>query len=182
MLQVFALIRPSGGSVYSLTSVVRRSVSRRKPERKVQPMCAMNIQLERIYDDRHLKGYRVLVDRLWPRGVSKERAGLDEWSKVLSPSPALRKWFGHRPEHWEEFQRRYESELSRLRHEAQALLQRSGRRNLVLVYGARDKEHTHALVLRRYLQAVADGAGEEEEEAAEMASPVCYAAEFEKRR
>ena len=138
-------------------------------------MTAKTILLERIYDDQHRQGYRVLVDRLWPRGVTKERAGLDEWCKVLAPSPALRTWFGHKPELWEEFRKRYGHELEGLHHEAHALLQRAGHAHLVLVYGARDTEHTHALVLKDYLQAISP----QEDEPIEMASPVCYAAEFD---
>ena len=92
------------------------------------------ILLERVYDDTHQKRYRVLVDRLWPRGVSKEHAALDEWCKELAPSAALRKWFGHKPERWVEFQKKYEHELKGCGIAAHALLRRAGRKKLVLLF------------------------------------------------
>lgn len=119
-------------------------------------MASKRILLERIYEDQHVPGYRVLVDRLWPRGVVKDGAELDEWAKELTPSPKLRQWFGHRPERWEEFKKQYRGELSTRRDAAKELLQRSGRKPVVLVYGAKDKQHTHALVLQKYLQGIAD--------------------------
>lgn len=133
------------------------------------------IALDRIYDDTPEKGYRVLVDRLWPRGVTKERACLDEWCKDIAPSTALRKWYGHKPERWEEFQKRYEHELQTAGIAAHALLHRAGRKKLVLVYGAKDKEHTHAIVLKEYLMRLQ----EEADEAADVSSPVCYMPETE---
>ncbi len=111
----------------------------------------MKIFLERIYEGGHRAGYRVLVDRLWPRGVSKQEAALDEWCKILAPSTELRKWFGHDPARWTGFQTRYEEELHGQKDEALALLARAGRKNLVLLYGAKDSAHTHAIVLERYL-------------------------------
>lgn len=112
----------------------------------------MTIVLERIYDTgRRAAGYRVLVDRLWPRGVAKQDAALDEWCKALAPSSDLRKWFGHDPARWTEFQHLYTEELHGQEGEARALLGRAGRKNLVLLYGAKDSAHTHAIVLKRYL-------------------------------
>lgn len=99
-------------------------------------------------------GYRVLIDRLWPRGVKKEQLKLDAWLKELAPSSELRKWFGHEPARWEEFQRRYRSELSSP--EAQTLLtelaERADLGPLTLVYGAKDEEHNDAVVLRELLE------------------------------
>jgi uncharacterized protein YeaO (DUF488 family) len=95
-------------------------------------------------------GYRVLVDRLWPRGVGKDALRLDLWAREVAPSPALRKWFGHDPARFREFARRYHAEL---RHEpARSLLadleRRAARGPVTLVYGARDEEHNGAAVLR----------------------------------
>ncbi len=95
-------------------------------------------------------GYRVLVDRLWPRGVKKEALRLDLWAKELAPSPALRKWFGHDPARFRDFARRYHAEL---RHDpARSLLadvsRRAAQGTVTLVYGARDEEHNGAVVLR----------------------------------
>jgi uncharacterized protein YeaO (DUF488 family) len=95
-------------------------------------------------------GRRVLVDRLWPRGVSKAKLKLDAWEKGLAPSPALRKWFGHDPKRWTEFKKRYKAEL-RPRASELAALRKSARR-ITLVYGARDEAHTHALVLKEALE------------------------------
>lgn len=112
----------------------------------------MKIAIQRIYeDDKAVKGYRVLVDRIWPRGMTREKAALDEWNKDLPPSTALRKWYGHDPEKWAEFSRKYLAELRQRNEEACALLKRAGNK-IVLLYGARDKEHTHALVLKDYLE------------------------------
>ncbi len=109
------------------------------------------IVLERVYDDIHHEGYRVLVDRLWPRGVSKERIAMDEWCKELTPSTALRQWFDHKPERWAEFQKEYEHELEGYKSAAYALLCRADNKDLVLLYGAKDKEHAHVLILQKYL-------------------------------
>lgn len=143
---------------------------------------------ERIYDDISREGYRVLADGLWPRGISRKRAALDEWCKALAPTPGLRKWFGHRPERWQEFRRRYERELRDQKAEAQALLQRAGDRDLILLYAARDKEHAHVLVLKKYLEDEIQGNREKaghaparttQDAGVDMASPVCYAADLE---
>ena len=99
-------------------------------------------------------GYRVLVERLWPRGVRKEALELDAWLKDLSPSDALRRWFNHDPERWPEFALRYRAEL---REEPAAtavreLAARARRKTLTLIYAAKDEEHNSALVLREVLQ------------------------------
>ena len=96
-------------------------------------------------------GVRILVDRLWPRGVSKSEAAIDRWMKDLAPSNELRRWFGHDPSRWDEFRRRYEAELSdraELMDELRAVA-RKGR--LTLVFGARDELHNQAVVLRDLL-------------------------------
>jgi uncharacterized protein YeaO (DUF488 family) len=112
------------------------------------------IRMKRIYEPvLDEDGYRVLVERLWPRGVSKELAGLDAWEKGIAPSSALRRWYGHDPEKWEEFQERYERELEAP--EAQEILDglvRYGQRGIVtLLYASRAGEISGAAVLRRVL-------------------------------
>jgi len=95
-------------------------------------------------------GLRVLVDRLWPRGLSKDKAALDHWMKELAPTTALRKWFDHRPERFAEFKRRYDEELQHNPAVPDALAQ-MGRRKVTLVYGARDPAINHAVVLADFL-------------------------------
>ena len=111
------------------------------------------IQLKRAYDEPAKDdGLRILVDRLWPRGVSKVEAHIDEWLKDVAPTPALRTWFGHDPERWAEFRRRYTAELKQ-RTEAIAELRDliSGKR-VTFVYGAKDRGHTHAIVLKDFVE------------------------------
>jgi uncharacterized protein YeaO (DUF488 family) len=94
----------------------------------------------------------VLVDRLWPRGVSRARAELDEWQKQLAPSTELRQWFGHEPSRFEEFRRRYLEELRGQRSRLSALRRRARAGTLTLVYAARDSEHNEAVVLAGVLR------------------------------
>ncbi len=96
-------------------------------------------------------GFRVLVDRLWPRGVSRERAKLDAWERELSPSTELRQWFGHEPKRFEAFRRRYIEELRSQRPRLAALRRRARGGTLTLVYAARDTEHNNAIVLAEVL-------------------------------
>jgi uncharacterized protein YeaO (DUF488 family) len=97
-------------------------------------------------------GHRVLIDRIWPRGVSRERARLDEWARELAPSTELRQWFGHDPDRFSEFRRRYEHELAAQEEKLRDLRRRARRGTLTLVYGARDTEHNDAVVLAELLQ------------------------------
>ena len=97
-------------------------------------------------------GYRVLIDRLWPRGISKERAKLDEWEKELAPSTELRKWFGHDPSRFAEFRRRYIEELRNQRSRLTDLRRRARDGTVTLVYAARDTEHNDAVVLAEVLK------------------------------
>jgi uncharacterized protein YeaO (DUF488 family) len=97
-------------------------------------------------------GYRVLVDRLWPRGVSKEEAHLDEWARELAPSPELRRWFGHDPARFDEFRRRYRDELAGREEKLGELRERATHGTVTLVYAARDTEHNDAVVLAELLQ------------------------------
>lgn len=115
----------------------------------------MKIALKRVYEAAHPSdGFRILVDRLWPRGISKEKAALDLWLKEIAPSNELRKWFGHDPDKWAEFKARYFKELD-ANPEALASLQNAvpGKGTVVLVYGAKDEEHNNAIALLEYLEA-----------------------------
>ncbi|MGE5168876.1 MAG: DUF488 domain-containing protein [Rudaea sp.] len=108
-----------------------------------------NIRLKRAYaPPAPADGTRVLVDRLWPRGVSREAAALDLWMKEIAPSDALRRWFGHDPARWDEFRRRYADELGAREVLVETLRALARRGSLTLVYGARDEVHNDAVVLR----------------------------------
>ncbi len=111
-----------------------------------------NIRLKRAYDPAAPDdGTRVLVDRLWPRGVSKEHAALDQWMKEIAPSAALRKWFSHDPAKWGEFRRRYVAELRENEALVEELRAIARKGPLTLVYSARDEEHNDAVELRDVL-------------------------------
>lgn len=96
-------------------------------------------------------GPRVLIDRLWPRGVSKQNAKIDEWFKDLAPSASLRKWFGHDPARWMEFQKRYQRELKSKSSRINELLSLADKNGLTLIYAAKDEEHNNAVALRAVL-------------------------------
>jgi uncharacterized protein YeaO (DUF488 family) len=113
----------------------------------------MDVRLKRAYDPASsADGYRVLIDRLWPRGVSRERARLDAWEKDLAPSTQLREWFGHQPGRFDEFRRRYVDELRGQRLALTALRRRARNGTVTLVYGASDEEHNDAVVLAEVLR------------------------------
>ena len=113
---------------------------------------AANVRLKRAYERPSPRdGKRVLVDRLWPRGVRKEAAALDAWAKELAPSAALREWFGHDPRRWPEFQRRYAQELRGHPRPLAELRSLARRGPITLVYSAHDEAHNDAVVLRRVL-------------------------------
>ena len=111
------------------------------------------IELKRIYEPYNKKdGYRVLVDRLWPRGVSKERAHLDIWLKDVAPSTELRKWFGHDPKKWNEFKKKYRAELKKNKEIVEILKQANKKYpTITLLYGAKDEVHNEAIVLAELL-------------------------------
>lgn len=110
-----------------------------------------NISIKRAYEPAAASdGRRVLIDRLWPRGVSKAEARLDDWMKDVAPSDALRRWFGHKPERWAEFRRRYLAELKG-NPAVEKLRQLAAEGPLTLVYGARDQAHNDAVVLAEQL-------------------------------
>lgn len=113
---------------------------------------AGNLQLKRAYEAAAASdGTRILVERLWPRGVRKEDAHLDDWMKAVAPSTELRKWFDHEVPKWPEFQRRYRAELQEHAAELGQLRAIAARGRLTLVYGARDETHNAAVVLRGVL-------------------------------
>ena len=110
------------------------------------------IHLKRVYETPSPQdGLRVLVDRLWPRGLNKERAAVDVWAKEIAPSTELRKWFGHDPDKWKQFQTRYRSELRKNKAVLDELKRQIKRKTVTLVYGARDQEHNEAVVLQKML-------------------------------
>lgn len=112
------------------------------------------IRVKRIYDPSEpADGSRFLVERLWPRGMKKEALRLDNWPKVVAPSDALRRRFGHVPANWNEFQRRYVAELNGNREAWQPILEAARGGNVTLLYSARDRQHNSALVLKTYLEA-----------------------------
>jgi uncharacterized protein YeaO (DUF488 family) len=104
-------------------------------------------------------GARVLVDRLWPRGVTKKEAAIDRWFRNIAPSTELRRWFGHDPARWGEFRRRYQAELAQHGEELDELLQLARNGRLTLVFGARGEEHNDAVVLKALLLDRAAGRG-----------------------
>jgi uncharacterized protein YeaO (DUF488 family) len=115
-------------------------------------MSALNITLKRAYlppasDD----GTRILVERLWPRGLTKEKAAIDHWVKDIAPSPELRKWYGHEPDRWEEFQQRYRIELKKNKPAVKELLALCTGNQVTFVFAAKDEDRNSAVLLRSYL-------------------------------
>lgn len=116
-------------------------------------MTAMTFRLKRIHDPAARDdGYRVLVDRVWPRGLRKADAAIDAWMKEIAPSTELRKWFGHDPARWDEFRRRYHAELDALPERVAELRDRASKGAVTLCYAARDREHNNAVALKQYLE------------------------------
>ncbi len=113
----------------------------------------MTIRVKRVYEDPAPEdGQRVLVDRLWPRGVSKERAALDDWLKEVAPSDDLRKWYHQRAGTWEEFVRRYGEELATRGEEVEELLRKARQGTLTLLYSSKETERNNAAALKDYLE------------------------------
>ncbi len=114
---------------------------------------ASKLNIKRAYEQPSRNdGARILVDRIWPRGVSKKKAALDEWFKDIAPSPDLRKWFGHDPERFAEFRRRYRAELKSNKVAVKHMRDLMKKGRVTLLYGAHDEEHNHARVLAEYLR------------------------------
>jgi uncharacterized protein YeaO (DUF488 family) len=113
----------------------------------------VDLEIKRIYDPAEPgDGYRVLIDHVWPRGVSKDRARLDEWARELAPSDELRRWFDHVPARFGEFRGRYRRELEGHSDQLEALRDRARTGRVTIVYAARDREHNNAVVLSELLQ------------------------------
>jgi uncharacterized protein YeaO (DUF488 family) len=111
------------------------------------------IRLKRVYaKPSRTDGLRILVDRLWPRGLTKQRAAVTLWLKDVAPSTELRKWFGHDPAKWKQFQARYRKELREKKGALKLLRQKGKTCTVTLVYGARDEEHNEALVLKKVVE------------------------------
>jgi uncharacterized protein YeaO (DUF488 family) len=112
------------------------------------------LKIKRAYEKKENNdGKRILIDRLWPRGVSKDEAGLDEWQKELAPSTALRQWFRHDPKKWDEFKKRYRNELAapNSRRLLEEIARNAGQHNVTLIYSAKDTEHSDVLVLKEMI-------------------------------
>lgn len=121
--------------------------ARRTAHRSSNPTAGV-VRIKRAYAARaRSDGKRILVDRLWPRGLSKEKAAIDQWLKEIAPSTALRRWFGHDPDRWPEFQRRYKRELHARRELVSDIAKLASRGPVTLVFGARDETHNDAVVL-----------------------------------
>ena len=113
----------------------------------------MSIELKRAYDRAaETDGYRVLVDRIWPRGVTKNDLRIDLWLRDLAPSASLRKWFRHDPAKWDEFKKRYAGELEQRSDALAQLVERARAGRITLVFGAKDTEHNNAVALKEYLE------------------------------
>ena len=110
------------------------------------------VRIKRAYSEASPSdGIRILVDRIWPRGITKKRARIVEWRKDLAPSTLLRKWFGHDPARWNQFRRRYRKELKRSMEELQKLAYLSGKQTITLVYSAADEKHNQAVILKELI-------------------------------
>jgi len=113
----------------------------------------MAIRLKRAYDrPTRSDGFRVLVDRVWPRGVTKEQLKMDMWLKNIAPSTQLRKWFGHDPEKWKEFRKRYSKELASHPEEIRLLREKMQRGEVTLVFGAKEERFNNAEAIKEYLE------------------------------
>ncbi len=112
----------------------------------------MKIAIKRVYEPPSKEdGKRILVDRLWPRGLTKEKAAVDLWLKEIAPGTALRKWFDHDPAKWDEFKKRYRQELKQNKEPVVLLKEQLKKHNLTLLYAAKDETHNDAVVLKEFL-------------------------------
>lgn len=137
---------------------MRTNVAKERATRPRRARAAHAIRVKRTYDPpAPADGRRILVERLWPRGVKKEALAADAWLKDVAPSTELRKWFDHRAERWDEFSRKYREELDANPDAWAPLLEASREGTLTLLYSAHDTEHNGALVLRDYLVEHASG-------------------------
>lgn len=114
------------------------------------------VKIKRVYEEPEPgDGVRLLVDRLWPRGLSKEKARVERWLKEIAPSDDLRRWFGHDPEKWQEFRARYLAELEEQRPLLKEVAHQARKETVTLVYAAHDEEHNNAVVLKELLEKLA---------------------------
>jgi uncharacterized protein YeaO (DUF488 family) len=113
----------------------------------------VSVHLSRVYDHEHIRGEAFLVERLWPRGVRRDELHMAAWLKDVAPSTELRTWFGHEPEKWPEFRRRYAAELDANPEAWRPLADAATAGDVTLLYSSRDREHNNAVALREYLQA-----------------------------
>ena len=112
----------------------------------------MNVKIKRIYDPpERTDGYRILVDRLWPRGVPKEKAHIDLWLRDIAPTGELRKWFAHDAKKWPEFKDRYFQELKEKKELIELIQTKAQQGNVTLVYAAKDEQHNNALYLKEFI-------------------------------
>ncbi|MCH5598875.1 DUF488 domain-containing protein [Niabella ginsengisoli] len=112
-----------------------------------------SIKIKRAYADvSNDDGYRVLIDRLWPRGVTRKDLQINQWAKDIAPTSTLRKWFGHKPERWKEFQKDYLKELKVNKAADEFVKSNKAHAVITLIYAAKDEKHTHALVLQNFLE------------------------------
>lgn len=115
----------------------------------------MTVKIKRVYEEPSSQdGKRILIDRLWPRGISKEKGKIDIWMKDIAPSTELRKWFGHDPAKWEEFQKKYLDEIRQNPSAVSQLKEQVKEGNVTLVYGAKDIKHNDAVVLKEFLEKI----------------------------
>ena len=113
----------------------------------------MSVHIKRVYEPPAKEdGFRVLIDHLWPRGMKKEAVAVDEWLKAVAPSTALRKWFSHDPEKWEEFKRRYFLELDENREAVEELAKKSKSETVTLVFSSKEERFNNAVALKEYLE------------------------------
>jgi|SRR5690554_6253710 len=109
------------------------------------------MNIKRVYDQPEKgDGYRILVDRVWPRGLTKKKAAVDLWLKDIAPSTEIRKWFGHDPAKWQEFRKRYKQELKENNESVSVLEKALKKGKVTLVYGAKDEEHNQAVVIKDF--------------------------------
>jgi uncharacterized protein YeaO (DUF488 family) len=112
----------------------------------------MKTKIKRVYEKPAKEdGFRILADRLWPRGLTKEKASVDLWLKEIAPSTELRKWFGHDPEKWNDFKKKYVAELKKNKETVSILKEKIKEGTITILYGARDEEHNEALVILDFL-------------------------------
>ncbi len=114
----------------------------------------MSMKIRRVYDlPKKDDGYRILVDRVWPRGLTKEKAQIDSWLKDIAPSSDLRKWFSHDPEKWQEFKERYFKELKEKKNLIEFIEAKTRQGNVTLVYAAKDEQYNNAQCLKEFIRA-----------------------------